>query len=121
MSSINFPGLSTTVALLSNASRTGTVNGPTLDVRPFAGAALVTLTKGTAPAGTLAVRLQHSNPGGVDWTDVPDGAFPAATAGAVVSALAVPVDGLRAELRAVGVVTGVDAHIYAVTLSCPVK
>lgn len=73
-------GQSESDTLLPSAARTASVNGDAVEVNDYSKIACylnVTVVSGTSP--TLDVKLQDSSDG-VNWVDIPSGAFTQATA-----------------------------------------
>lgn len=67
--------------------------------------AMIHLSAGPTNAGTLTVKLQHSD-NGTDWVDVPNGAFPATNTSATQQTLLVNVDRFRKFLRVFDTLAG---------------
>ncbi len=80
-------GISVT-ALAVAASITATGNGSAVNVGEYQSLAQLVLNSGPTNAGTNTVKLQHSEDGSTNWTDVPGGAFaPVGTIGSQQSLL----------------------------------
>ena len=69
-------GVSVT-ALAAVLALTATGNGAAVDVGAYHGMALLHLNSGAANAGTNTTKLQHSDDGATNWTDVAGAAFTA--------------------------------------------
>lgn len=110
----NFPGNSTSTALVVSASQASTVTSSAFDLQQYEGFALVAQNKGTG-TGTLDGKLQHSDDGATGWVDT-GLAFAQASTTANLQTLAFDTKALKRYVRYVGtIVTG--PHLLSVTLT----
>jgi hypothetical protein len=110
----NFPGNSTTTALVVSASQASTVTSSAFDLQPFEGFALVVQNKGTG-TGTLDGKLQHSDDGVSNWVDT-GLAFTQATTTANLQAISFDTKALRRFARYVGTIA-TGPHLLGVTIT----
>lgn len=107
----------TATALAVAASITATGNGAAVNVGDYQGMALLHLNAGAANAGTDTIKLQHSEDGSTNWTDVPGGAFAAVGTSASEQSLKINADRLQKFVRVVDTLAGgATAIVRAVTL-----
>ena len=110
----NFPGNSTTTALVAAASQSSTVTSSAIDLQPYTGFALVIQNKG-AGTGTLDGKLQHSDDGSTGWADAGI-AFAQAGTTAETQARSFETRGLKRFVRYVGTIA-TGPHLLGVTVT----
>lgn len=98
-------GVSVT-ALASVLAITATGNGAAVDVGDYQGLALIHLNAGAGNAGTTTTKLQHSDDGSTNWTDVDGGAFAAVGVTASAQTLRLNADRLKKFVRVVDTLAG---------------
>jgi hypothetical protein len=114
----NYPGNSTTTAMVASASQAATVTSANFDLQTYEGFALLVQNKGTG-TGTLDGKLQHSDDGSTGWTDT-GLAFTQAGTGAGVQALSFDTKSLKRFVRYVGTIA-TGPHLLGVTLTATKK
>jgi hypothetical protein len=108
MSQFNFPGNSTTVALLAAAScaNTAAATGSGVDLLDYEGPVVIVQNHGTG-TGTLDGKIQDSADGATDWQDVTGGGFTSVTTTAAIESKVLNRSAIRRYVRYVGtIVTG---------------
>lgn len=115
---MNFPGTSTTTALVVSASQAATVTSPAFDLLQYDGPAMVVENHG-AGTGTLDGKLQQSIDGSTGWTDT-GLTFTQKTVAASTQAVYFETKAVQRYVRFVGtIVTG--PHLLGVTISATKK
>lgn len=106
------------IAIAAAAScAVGATNGAAVNMRNFQGIGKFAQNSAATSGGgiTSDTKLQHSDDGVNDWTDVAGGAFPQVTnAAARFDELMVNADNLKSYVRAVTTVTGAGTVIRSV-------
>lgn len=107
-----------TLAIRASASITASEAGTTaVDVREFQGQGKLVLDSSAVNAGTSTVKVQHSESGTGDWSDVTGGAFAAVGTAVSHQELDVNIDQLKRYLRVVNTLAGgANAQAYSVQL-----
>ncbi len=109
-------GVSVT-ALAAVLALTATGNGAAVDVGAYHGMALLHLNAGAGNAGTTTTKLQHSDDGATNWTDVTGAAFAAVGTVASEQTLKINADRLKKFVRVVDTLAGgANAISRSVTL-----
>ena len=108
-------GVSVT-ALAVAASITATGNGAAVDVGGYHGLAVLNLNAGPTNAGTDTVKLQHSDDGSTNWTDVPGAAFTATGTAAAEHSLLFNTDRMKKFVRVVDTLAGATSVVRSVSL-----
>lgn len=115
---MNFPGNSSTTALVASASQASTVTSAAFDLLQYDGPALVIENHGTG-TGTLDGKLQQSIDGSTGWTDTGI-TFTQKTTTASVQGVYFDTKAVQRYVRYVGtIVTG--PHLLGVTISATKK
>lgn len=94
----------TVLGVSSTISATG--NGLAVNVGEYQGLAMLLLNAGQTNAGTVTIKLQHSDDGTTNWADVPGAAFAAVGTTASAQALSINADKLRKFARVVDTLAG---------------
>lgn len=109
-------GVTRTVLAVS-ASITATGNGAAVNVSDFQGICQIIMNSGPTNAGTNTVKLQHSDDGSTNWTNVPNGAFPAVGTAAADPSITMNSDALKKFVRVVDTLAGgANAVVRGVSL-----
>lgn len=98
-------GVTATVLAVS-AVITATTNGTAVDVGDYQGICLINLNAGAANAGTDTIKIQHSDDGSTNWSDVPNAAFAAVGTSASAQSLKLNADVLKKWVRVVDTLAG---------------
>lgn len=98
-------GVSAT-ALASVLALTATGNGAAVNVGDYQGLALLVLNAGAGNAGTTTIKVQHSDDGSTNWSDVTGGAFTAVATTASEQTLLINADRLKKFVRVVDTMAG---------------
>lgn len=111
---MNFPGTSTTTALVVSASQATTVTSAAFDLQQYDGPALVVENHGVG-TGTLDGKLQQSIDGSTGWTDT-GVTFTQKTTTASLQSVYFETKAVQRYMRYVGtIVTG--PHLLGVTIT----
>ena len=96
----------TRIVLAVSASITASGNGAAVNVSDFQGICQIIMNSGPTNAGTSTTKLQHSDDGSTNWTDVPNGAFPAVGTTAAAPSITMNSDALKKFVRVVDTLAG---------------
>jgi hypothetical protein len=108
-------GVSVT-ALAVAASITATGNGAAVDVGAYHGLAQLVLNAGPTNAGTDTIKLQHSDDGSTNWTDLAGAAFAAVGTSASEQSVLFNTDRMKKFVRVVDTMAGATSVVRAVSL-----
>lgn len=108
-------GVSVT-ALAVAASIIATGNGAAVNVGDYHGLAQLVLNSGPTNAGTDTIKLQHSDDGSTNWTDVTGAAFAAVGTSASEQTLLINADRLKKFVRVVDTLVTATSVVRSVSL-----
>ncbi|MGX5834779.1 hypothetical protein ACWIJ6_11670 [Aeromonas piscicola] len=105
------------VVLAVSASITASGNGTAVSVSDYQGICQIIMNSGPTNAGTNTVKLQHSDDGSTNWTDVPNGSFPVVGTTAAAPSITMNADALKKFVRVVDTLAGgANAVVRGVSL-----
>lgn len=104
----------TALAVAATIGATG--NGTAVDVGAYHGLAQITLNAGPTNAGTNTIKLQHSDDGTNDWTDVVGASFAAVGTAASEQTVKFNTDRFKKFVRVVDTLAGATSITRSVSL-----
>lgn len=104
------------IAVAVAATITASGNGAAVNVGDYQGIGLLVLNAGACNAGTNTIKLQHSDDGSTNWTDVPNAAFAAVGVTASEQTIKLNTDALKKFVRVVDTLVTATSAPRSVTL-----